>query len=101
MTPQIDLPRDELAAYCEENYIRWLALFGSVLRDDFGPDSDVDMLVEFEPDAVVGLFDIARMERELTALVGRKVDLRTPDDLSQYFRQQVLDSAEVQYERIG
>ncbi|MCD4686264.1 MAG: nucleotidyltransferase family protein [Anaerolineae bacterium] len=101
MTPQIDLSQADIAAYCVQNQIRRLALFGSVLRDDFGPDSDVDMLVEFEAGAVVGLFDIARMERELSEFVGRKVDLRTPGDLSQYFRQQVLDSAEVQYERTG
>ncbi len=73
-------------------------MFGSVLRSDFQPDSDVDILVEFVPGHVPGLLGIARMERELSALLGgRKVDLRTPEDLSRYFRQQVLDEAEVQY----
>jgi hypothetical protein len=69
------------------------------LGSDFRPDSDVDLLVEFEPDAIPGLFGMARLERELSALFGgRKVDLRTPEDLSRYFRQQVLDEAEVLYE---
>ena len=74
------------------------ALFGSVLRDDFGPDSDVDVLVEFEPERIPGLLGVAAMEIALSDLFGgRKVDLRTPDDLSRYFRQEVLDAAEVQY----
>ncbi|MGH2350687.1 MAG: nucleotidyltransferase family protein [Chloroflexota bacterium] len=77
--------------------MRKLALFGSVLRDDFRPDSDVDVLVEFESGHPVGLVRLARMELELSALVGRRVDLRTPADLSRYFRQAVLDSAEVPY----
>lgn len=75
-----------------------MAFFGSVLRTDFGPESDIDVLVEFEPAHVPGLFGIARMERELSALFGgRKVDLRTPEDLSRYFRDDVLKEAEVQY----
>ena len=75
-----------------------LAVFGSALGDDFGPDSDVDLLVEFEPDRTPTLFDIAGMELELSALFGgRKVDLRTPEDLSRYFRHQVIEEAEVQY----
>lgn len=75
-----------------------MAFFGSVLRADFGPNSDVDVLVEFEPTHVPGLFGIARMERELSAMFGgRKVDLRTAEDLSRYFRQKVLKEAEVQY----
>jgi len=94
----IQIPDKELAAFCRRHHIRRLAFFGSVLRDDFTPDSDVDVLVEFEPGSVPGLFGLARMERELTALLGgRKVDLRTPEDLSRYFRQSVLDEAEVQY----
>lgn len=87
-----------IASFCREHHIRKLAIFGSALRSDFRPDSDIDLLVEFEPSHVPGLFGIARMERELSALLGgRKVDLRTPEDLSRYFRQQVLEEAEVQY----
>ncbi len=75
-----------------------LSLFGSVLREDFSPDSDVDVLIEFEDGHAPGLLGIARMERELSAILGgRKIDLRTPEDLSRYFRQDVLAAAEVQY----
>lgn len=74
-----------------------MSLFGSVLREDFGPDSDLDVLVEFEPGQPVGFIRLAGMEIELSDIIGRKVDLRTPGDLSRYFRQEVLDSAEVQY----
>jgi predicted nucleotidyltransferase len=89
---------DVLAAFCRHRRIRRLAFFGSVLRPDFRPDSDVDMLVEFEPAGLPGLFGMARMERELSGILGgRKVDLRTPEDLSPYFRQSVLDEAEVRY----
>ncbi len=95
---RIELPKDELAAFCQRHHIRRLALFGSALRGDFGPESDVDFLVEFEPGHVPGLLGIARMERALSALLGgRKVDLRTPEDLSRYLREEVLREAEVQY----
>ena len=95
---RITIDRKRLAEFCREHHIRRLALFGSVLRDDFGPDSDIDVLVEFEPGYTPGLFGIAHLERELLALFGgRKVDLRTPEDLSQYFRDDVLRKAEVQY----
>lgn len=95
---QIHVDKAKIAAFCQKHRIRRLALFGSVLRPDFRPDSDVDVLVEFEPEAVPSLFGIARMERELTALFGgHKVDIRTPEDLSRYFRQNVLAEAEVQY----
>jgi hypothetical protein len=91
-------PNKQLAAFCRRYHIRRLAFFGSVLRDDFRPDSDVDVLVEFEPGSVPGLFGLARMERELAALISvHKVDLRTPEDLSRYFRQSVLDEAVVLY----
>ncbi|MYC97566.1 MAG: nucleotidyltransferase [Caldilineaceae bacterium SB0661_bin_32] len=80
--------------------MRRLAVFGSALRDDFGPDSDIDLLVEFEPERIPGLLGIAGMEIELSELFsGRKVDLCTAEDLSPYFRQDVLDRAEVQYAR--
>lgn len=98
MSLRISIPQDKIAEFCRRYHIRRLAVFGSALRSDFGPDSDIDILVEFEPQWVPGLFGIARMERELSALLGgRQVDLRTPEDLSRYFRQQVLQEAEVQY----
>ncbi len=99
MGAQLAIDRDEIAAFCQRHHIRKLALFGSVLRDDFRPDSDVDVLVEFEPSQRVTLFDMVDLEQELTELIGRHVDLRTPGDLSRYFRQRVLDSAEVLYVR--
>jgi predicted nucleotidyltransferase len=99
MNRELILPKEQLAAYCRAHGIRRLAVFGSALRDDFGPDSDIDLLVEFAPDSVPGLLGIARMERELSALLGRKVDLRTPQDLSPYFREGVMEEAEVQYAR--
>jgi len=94
---KVDIPRAQLAEFCQRNHIRWLALFGSVLRSDFSPQSDIDVLVEFEPGYRIGLIRLAGLELELTDLLGRKVDLRTPADLSRYFRQEVLDTAEVQY----
>ncbi len=97
MISRVDIPRERLADFCRRHHIRKLSLFGSVLREDFRPDSDIDVLVEFEPDYVVGLIRLAGMELELSALLGRKVDMRTPAELSRYFRQEVVDSAEVQY----
>lgn len=94
---QITIDQERIAAFCQAYHIRRLALFGSVLRPDFGPSSDIDILVDFHPDHIPGLFGIARMERELSAVLGYKVDLRTAEDLSRYFRQNVLDQAEVQY----
>jgi predicted nucleotidyltransferase len=92
------MPREALEAFCRHRGIRRLAVFGSALRSDFRPDSDIDVLVEFEPGCTPGLLGMARMERELSALLdGRKVDLRTPEDISRYFRNQVLVEAEVQY----
>jgi predicted nucleotidyltransferase len=89
--------RERVAEFCHRHHVRRLALFGSVLRDDFRPDSDVDVLVEFEQGHVPGFFGLAGLELELSELLGRKVDLRTPEDLSPYFRDQVLDMADVQY----
>lgn len=98
MSLQINLPQNQIADFCRRNHIRRLAFFGSALRPDFGENSDIDILVEFDPDHIPGLFGLARMERELSALLGgRKIDLRTPEDLSRYFRQQVIQEAEVQY----
>ncbi len=93
---RIAIDREILARFCQRNHIRRLALFGSVLRDDFGPDSDVDVLVEFEPGHVPGLRFFA-LEQELSQMLGRKVDLNTPGFLSPYFRGRVLAEAEVQY----
>lgn len=94
----VEIRKEEIADFCRRHHISRLSLFGSVLRDDFRPTSDVDVLVEFEPEHVPGLFGLARMERELSALLGdRKVDLRTPQDLSRYFRDEVMATAEVQY----
>ncbi|MBC8497155.1 MAG: nucleotidyltransferase domain-containing protein [Chloroflexi bacterium] len=87
----------DIAVFCQRNHIRRLSLFGSVLSEDFTPDSDIDVLVEFEPETRVGFIRFAGLEIELSQLVGREVDIRTPEDLSRYFRQDVMDSAEVQY----
>lgn len=93
----IDIPWEEIAAFCRRNHIRRLALFGSVLRDDFRPDSDVDVLVEFEPDTRIGLIGLSGLELQLSEILHRKADLRTPADLSRYFRDEVMAVAEVQY----
>ena len=95
---RIDIPKEKIAEFCRRNHIRRLALFGSVLRDDFGPDSDVDVLVEFEPGTRVGLLRLAGMEIELGEMLERKVDLNTPGFLSKYFRDRVLSEAEVHYD---
>lgn len=98
MKQKLHIPRERIATFCQEHGIRRFAIFGSALREDFRPDSDVDVLVEFEPDRIPTLFDLVEMEQELSAFLGgRKVDLRTPGDLSRYFRKQVLEEAEVQY----
>jgi predicted nucleotidyltransferase len=93
----IEMPRERLAEFCRRHHIRRLSLFGSILRDDFGPGSDVDFLVEFEPGHIPGLFRMAGMEIELSQIVGRKADLRTAAELSRHFREEVLREAEVQY----
>jgi predicted nucleotidyltransferase len=95
----VPVDRSRLAEFCRTHHIRRLALFGSVLRRDFGPESDVDVLVEFEPGKVPGLIRLAGLEDELSqsCFGGRKVDLRTAEDLSPQFRSKVLSEAEVQY----
>lgn len=93
---RIPIPREAITAFCEKHHIRKLAFFGSVIRDDFRDDSDVDVLVEFEPGHVPGLA-FFEMEAELSRILGRKVDLHTPEFLSRYFRDQVLEEAEIQY----
>jgi len=97
MPSVVQLPTDRIRRYCREQPIRQLSLFGSVLREDFGPDSDVDMLVEFESDASITLLDMARMERELGRIIGRKVDLRTVEELHRRFRGEVREQAEPVY----
>jgi predicted nucleotidyltransferase len=98
-TLPVQLPNEQIEAFCLRSHIRKLSLFGSVLTPRFRPESDVDMLVEFEPGHVPGYFDLAGMEIELSEMLGRKVDLRTPQELSRYFRDRVLAGAAVQYER--
>ena len=97
MPAHIQLDHAFVADFCKRNRIRKLALFGSVLTDRFRPDSDVDILVEFEEEARVGYLTMAGIEIELSERLGRKVDLRTPAELSRYFRDEVVQTAEVQY----
>ena len=98
MNHNLTIPREAIADFCRRNRICKLALFGSALREDFRPDSDVDILVEFEPKARVGLIRLAGMELDLSELLRRKVDMRTPQDLSPYFRDEVLQQAETLHE---
>ena len=93
----IQIPKERLAQFCERHRIRKISFFGSVLRNDFTSVSDLDVLVEFEPDARVGLIRLAQIEDELGRLLGRRVDLNTPAFLSPYFRDQVLNEAETLY----
>ena len=93
MSVKLNVPHEMLAAFCRRNRVRRLSFFGSVLRDDFGPESDVDLLMEFEPGATVGL-KFFGMEQELSEMPGRKVDLNTPGFLSKYFREEVLVESE-------
>ena len=99
MQPKISIERGRIADFCRKHHIRKLALFGSILRDDFRHDSDVDVLVEFESGHPTGFIRLAGMELELSELLGKKVDMRTPAELSRYFRKEVLASAKVQYEQ--
>lgn len=95
---QIAIPREQLADFCVKHHIRKLSLFGSVLRDDFGSDSDVDVLVEFEPDYHIG-FKIGAVQHELSNLLGREVHVSTVGSMSDYFVQDVIAKARVEYER--
>ena len=96
MTARVPIDRAQIAAFCKRHHIRRFALFGSVLRADFGPASDIDVLVEFEPGHVPGLA-FFRLQAELSEILGRKVDLNTPGFLSRYFRADVLAEAETVY----
>ena len=95
----IDLPVEAICAYCETQPIRRLSLFGSALRDEVRPESDIDLLVEYLPGAKIGYFELAQHRIDLSDLLGWKVDLRTPKELSRYFRQEVIDSARLLYEK--
>ncbi len=99
MVPPLAISGEEIEAFCLRHHVRKLSLFGSVLTPRFRAESDIDVLVEFEPGRVPGYFDLAGMELELTEKLGRKVDLRTPEELSRYFRDKVVAAAAVQYER--
>ena len=98
-TLPIAISQPAIDDFCQRHHIRKLSLFGSVLTPRFGPESDVDFLVEFEPEASISYFDLVGMEMELSEAIGRKVDLRTAEELSRYFRHQVVASALLQYER--
>lgn len=97
MTARVRMPSEAIASFCQRHHVRRLSLFGSVLREDFSAESDIDVLVEFEAGTSVGYFGLVEMEMELSDLLGRQVDLRTPGELSRYFRDDVLASAEPQY----
>jgi uncharacterized protein len=97
MLTQIEIDQRQIAEFCVKHHITKLAFFGSVLREDFGPESDIDVLVEFHPDHIPTLFSLTRMERELSEILGRKADMRTPNDLSRIFREEIVRNAVVQY----
>ena len=98
MVNQIKFPKQEITSFCRRNHIRRLALFGSVLRNDFRPDSDIDVLVEFEPNYHVGFIQLVQIEDELSQITGgRKINLVTPKFLNHRIRDRVLKEAEVQY----
>ena len=99
MIPAIPVYTDKLFDLCQHFRVRRMSLFGSVLRPDFGPQSDVDVLVEFQPDAHISYFEMADLQDALAEMLGRPVDLLTPAALSKYFRKKVLDSALLIYER--
>ena len=99
MSARIGIDREKIAGFCRRHHIRKLALFGSVLRDDFRPDSDVDVLVEFEPGHRYTYFGLAELEDELSTLVGRRVDLHVSKSLHPFLRDKVLGQAEELYVR--
>ena len=96
MTNTVAIPKEQIAAFCRRHHIRRLSLFGSVLRDDFRSDSDIDVLVEFEPGHTPG-FAFISMQDELSQILGRKVDLNTPQCVSRHFRGRVVAESETQY----
>ena len=96
MSINIQVPKAKIEDFCKRNHIKKLSLFGSVLRNDFRPDSDIDILVEFETQHAPG-FAFFTMQEELSEILNRKVDLHTPNFLSRYFRDEVISKAEIQY----
>jgi hypothetical protein len=95
---RLSVSQAQLAEFCRRNHVRKLSIFGSALTEHFKDSSDIDILVEFEPDFRVGYLRMAAMERELSSLFGgRKIDLRTPSELSRYFRDEVIKTASIQY----
>ena len=97
MLPEIAIPEDQIADFCRKHHIRKLSLFGSVLREDFHDNSDIDVLVEFEPDHIPDLLLFVEMQDELSQIVGREVDLNTAGFLSRHFRDKVVSTAQVIY----
>jgi len=98
MKSGVNISKEKIINFCKKNHIKRLAFFGSVQRNDFNPESDVDILVEFEPGHTPGFFKLFDMEQELSSVLnGRKVDIRTPDDLSRYFRDKIKEEAEIYY----
>jgi hypothetical protein len=98
MNKDITINKNKIAEFCKKHHIQRFSIFGSALRHDFNPESDIDVLVDFEPGHVPGFFKLFEMEEELSKIFGeRKVDIRTPQDLSRYFRDKVMEEAEVQY----
>ena len=97
----VELPLEAIREYCATQPIARLSLFGSALRDELMPESDIDLLVEFVPDAKIGYFELAQQEIDLSELIGKKVDLRTPNELSRLFRQEVIESARLLYAKLS
>jgi uncharacterized protein len=94
MVPKVLIPKDKIAKFCKKNYISTMSLFGSILTDHFNSNSDVDFLVEFQPEHIPTLFDIVNMEEELSNIIGRHADLRTAKGISRYFRDDVVATAQ-------
>lgn len=94
ISPKIPIPKDKIALFCQKNHISTMSLFGSVLTNQFNSKSDVDFLVEFQPEHIPTLFDIVIMEEELSDIIGRHADLRTPNGISRYFRNDVMATAQ-------
>ena len=95
------IPKAQLEAFCRKNHITKMSVFGSALHDELKQSSDIDILVEFDKNHIPGLLDLAGMEIELAEMLGRKVDLRTPAELSRYFRDDVLEKARVEYTHLA
>ena len=93
----IPIDKERISQFCQQWHLRKLAFFGSILTERFNADSDVDVLFEYDPQHIPTLFDVVTMERELSEILGRKADMRTPEDLSRFFREEVVRNALVQY----